>query len=54
MEFVILEFMNVHHIPDFWRLWTLADAVLEVMNFVGYGLEVSDGSPYLTWDLAKI
>ena len=45
MEFVILEFMNAHHIPAFWKLWALADTVLEVMNFGGYGLGVFDGSP---------
>ena len=45
MEFVILEFMKAHHIPAFWKLWALADTVLEVMNFGGYGFGVFDGSP---------
>ena len=45
MEFVILEFMNAHHIHAFWKLRALADTVLEVMNFGGYGLGVFDGSP---------
>ena len=38
MGFIILEFMNVHLIPDFFRFSALADTALEIMNFGGYGL----------------
>ena len=48
MEFVFLEFMNVHHIPDFLEALSAGRSIFEVMNFGGYGLGIFNGSPTLT------